>query len=150
MASYPQNPFSVATVTRDKAASYLTRIKLPHTLLDAPPTLELLSQLFLAQLENVPKDTSALHAPAADVRAASRSSPAVRKLTHPELQWDGPSVPIVLGSSFTGMPVGAAASDLIVKKSRGAFCFSINATLAAFLRFWGYRVSEMVTRCYKQ
>ena len=65
-------------------------------------------------------------------------------------QWEGPSVPIVLGSNFSGMPVGAASSDQIVKQSRGAFCFSINATLAEFLRYFGFRVSEMVTRCYKQ
>ncbi|KAL8286393.1 hypothetical protein RQP46_004410 [Phenoliferia psychrophenolica] len=107
MATYPQNPFSTTACDRSAAAAYLTRIKLPHALLDAPPTLELLSQLFLAQLESVPKDTSALHATAA--------------------AWDGPSIPIVLASNYPGMPVGTASSDLIVKESRGAFCFSINS-----------------------
>ncbi|KAK4704944.1 hypothetical protein P7C70_g1261, partial [Phenoliferia sp. Uapishka_3] len=130
MASYPQNPYSVATNTKEEATAYLARIKLPETLLASPPTLQLLSTLFLAQLENVPKDTSPLHVPVA--------------------AWSGPSAPIVLGSSFEGMPVGALAHDLIVKSRKGAFCFSINATLAAFLRYFGFRVSEMVTRCYKQ
>ncbi|KAM0754787.1 arylamine N-acetyltransferase 1 [Meredithblackwellia eburnea MCA 4105] len=130
MATYPQNPFSTSALTRDEAAAYLDRIKLPHSLLDSPASLELLAQLFLAQLENIPKDTSPLHAPS--------------------VQWDGPSSPIVLGSSFTGMPVGLNSQDRIVKQGKGAFCFSINATLAAFLRYWKFRVSEMVTRCYKQ
>ena len=69
MASYPQNPYSTSAITREAAHAYLERIRLPPTLLDSPPTLDLLGRLFLAQLENIPKDTSSLHVPAAAVRS---------------------------------------------------------------------------------
>ncbi|KAJ6483819.1 arylamine N-acetyltransferase 1 [Mycena vitilis] len=77
----------------------------------------------------IPKDTSPLHVP--------------------EGQWTGASTPIKLGSAFTNMPLGASAFDRIVHENKGAFCFSINATFASFLRYLGFTTSELVGRSFK-
>ncbi|KAJ6544327.1 hypothetical protein B0H19DRAFT_1170358 [Mycena capillaripes] len=127
--SYPSDPFAQAKLNRTDAEAYLKRIKLPSTLLDSPPSLSLLSALFLSHLEQIPKDTSPLHVP--------------------EEQWNGPSTPIKLGSAFTNMPLGAASFDRIVHENKGAFCFSINATFASFLRYFGFTVSELVGRSFR-
>ncbi|CAK5275969.1 unnamed protein product [Mycena citricolor] len=126
---YPTDAFEAKTLSRDQAAAYLDRIKLPNALLDSPPSLELLSSVFLAHLEQIPKDTTPLHVS--------------------EEQWRGPSTPIQLGSAFTSMPLGALAMGRIVGEKKGAFCFSINATFSSLLRFWGFDVSEVASRSYK-
>lgn len=115
-------------LTPSLAASYLERLLLSPTLLSSPPTLSLLSTVLLAHHEQVPKDTSPLHVPESD--------------------WQSPT-PIILGSSFGGMPVGVDAYEGIVRKHRGAFCFGLNPSFASLLRTLGYRVSEMVARCYQ-
>ncbi|KAJ7695849.1 arylamine N-acetyltransferase 1 [Mycena olivaceomarginata] len=124
--SFPADPYAQAKLNRADAGAYLERIKLPATLLDSPPSLSLLSTLFLSHLEEIPKDTSPLHVP--------------------EEQWDGPSTPIKLSSAFTNMPLGASAFDRIVHENKGAFCFSINASFASFLRYFGFTISELVGR----
>ncbi|KAJ7165648.1 arylamine N-acetyltransferase 1 [Mycena crocata] len=123
------DPYAQAKLSKGEAGLYLERIKLPSTLLDSPPSLSLLSTLFLSHLEQIPKDTSPLHVP--------------------EAQWHGPSTPIKLSSALTNMPLGASAFDRIVHESKGAFCFSINATFASFLRYFGFTVSELVGRSFK-
>ncbi|KAJ7124502.1 arylamine N-acetyltransferase 1 [Mycena epipterygia] len=125
----PPDPYAEAKLNKTEAGAYLERIKLPLTLLDSPPSLSLLSTLFLSHLEHIPKDTTPLHVP--------------------EEQWRGPSTPIKLGSAFTNMPLGASAFDRIVHENKGAFCFSINATFAGFLRYFGFTVSELVGRAFK-
>ncbi|KAJ6615460.1 hypothetical protein B0H10DRAFT_1801372 [Mycena sp. CBHHK59/15] len=129
MQSIPPDPFAQPKLSRPEAAAYLERIKLPPTLLDSPPSLDLLSALFLSNLEQIPKDTTPLHVP--------------------EEQWAGSSTPIKLSSAFTNMPLGVSAFDRIVHENKGAFCFSINATLAAFLRYFDFVVSELVGRSFK-
>ncbi|KAF7331108.1 Peptidase-S9 domain-containing protein [Mycena venus] len=129
MSGFPADPYAISTQTRAEAGAYLERLKLPSTLLDSPPSLSLLSTLFLSHLEQIPKDTSPLHVP--------------------EAQWNGPSTPIKLGSAFTNMPVGVSAFDRIVHENKGAFCFSINATFASFLRYFGFIISELVGRSFK-
>ncbi|KAJ7499872.1 arylamine N-acetyltransferase 1 [Mycena latifolia] len=129
MAGYPSDPYAISTLNRTEAGAYLERIQLPSTLLDSPPSLPLLTTLFLAHLEQIPKDTTPLHVP--------------------EEQWHGPSTPIKLSSAFTNMPVGASAFDRIVHEHKGAFCFSINATFAGFLRYFDFIVSELVGRSFK-
>ncbi|KAJ7672256.1 arylamine N-acetyltransferase 1 [Mycena polygramma] len=127
--AYPAEPYAQAKLNRTEATAYLERIKLPSNLVDSPPSLSLLSTLFLAHLEQIPKDTSPLHVP--------------------EGQWNGASTPIKLGSAFTNMPLGASAFDRIVHENKGAFCFSINATFASFLRYFGFTISELVGRSFK-
>ncbi|KAJ7483968.1 arylamine N-acetyltransferase 1 [Mycena galericulata] len=122
-------PYAEAKLSRTEAGAYLDRIKLSAELLDSPPSLSLLSTLFLSHLEQIPKDTSPLHVP--------------------EEQWNGPSMRIKLGSAFTNMPLGTSSFDRIVHENKGAFCFSINATFASFLRYFGFTVSELVARAFK-
>ncbi|KAK7053740.1 peptidase-S9 domain-containing protein, partial [Favolaschia claudopus] len=127
--NYPPDPYVQAKLTRTEAEAYLQRLRLPSSLLDSAPSLSLLSTLFLSHLEWIPKDTSPLHVP--------------------EAQWKGPSTPIKLSSAFTNMPLGASAYDRIIHESKGAFCFSINATFAGFLRYFGFTISELVGRSFK-
>ena len=107
-APYPQNPFAETALSPDQALAYLARIKLPASTLDEPPSLDLLTRVFTAQTEHVPKDTSPLHI----------------------ANWDDdPDADVVLGSSLkTGMPCGVLSHDLIVRQNKGAFCFSINVS----------------------
>ncbi|KAJ7618513.1 arylamine N-acetyltransferase 1 [Roridomyces roridus] len=125
--TYPPDAFAQTTLNRQDAAAYLDRINLPASLLDSPPSLELLSTVFLAHLEQIPKDTSPLHVP--------------------ESQWSGPSTPVNLGSALAdGMPLGSRAFDRIVHEHKGAYCFAINATFAGLLRTFGFTVSELGAR----
>lgn len=130
MAPYPQNPFPSLPFTPSETLAYLTRLSLPDSLTSQPPSLPLLQQLFTAQNQSVPKDTSPLHVPEADWTSAPHETP------------------IVLGSALGEMPVGALAWERIVEGGKGGFCFATNGTFARFLRAWGFRVSEMATRCY--
>ncbi|KAF8173886.1 hypothetical protein K438DRAFT_1683119 [Mycena galopus ATCC 62051] len=127
--SFPPDPYVQAKLNRDEAGAYLQRLKLSAALLDSPPSLSLLSTLFLSHLEQIPKDTSPLHVP--------------------EAQWSGPSTPIKLSSAFTNMPEGVSALNRIVRENKGAFCFSINASFAGFLRYFGFTVSELTGRSFK-
>ncbi|KAF7297410.1 Peptidase-S9 domain-containing protein [Mycena indigotica] len=129
MDPYIQDPFVQSTLTRVEAQAYLQRIKLSPTLLDTPLSLELLSQILLAQLEEIPKDTGPLHVP--------------------EEQWAGPPTPIQLGTSFSNMPLGVASLHRIVEETKGAFCFAVNASFAALLRAFGFTISELVARSFR-
>lgn len=130
MAHESARAFSDATLSQEDAKAYLTRIALPSSLLESPPSLDLLTQVHVAHHEQVPKDTTPLHIS--------------------ENTWSQPSTPIVqLGSYPDGMPLGAAAFDRIVNKHRGAYCWAVNLTFATLLRSLGFRVSEMVSWYYK-
>ncbi|GAA6020047.1 hypothetical protein JCM11491_004909 [Sporobolomyces phaffii] len=125
----PLDPFHQAVLTPEQTSLYLERIQLAQSTAAERPSLALLSKLLLAQLEHIPKDTSPLHVAEPEWRA-------------------GPSA-IKLGTAFTNMPEGVSAFDRIVRERKGAFCFAINATFSAFLRAFGFRVSELVGRTFK-
>lgn len=118
----------MTTLSQSDAEAYLRRLKLDPVLVQQSASLELLSTILLAHHEQVPKDTSPLHVP--------------------ESHWTG-SYPIVLGSSFQQMPLGSLAFSRIVDENKGAFCFALNPVFASLLRVWGFRVSELVARCYQ-
>ncbi|BGP46300.1 hypothetical protein JCM10450v2_002142 [Rhodotorula kratochvilovae] len=128
-AEWPADPWVQQTLTREQTEQYLSRIHLPRALVDAPPSLDLLHKIQVSHLETVIKDTSPLHVP--------------------EEQWKGPSTPIVLGSALCTMPESKGAFDRIVLQKKGAFCFAINSTFAAFLRSFGFRISELVSRTFE-
>jgi len=102
MDGIPLDPYIQLTLDPQQVLQYVERIQLPPSTLDEPPSFELLSKLLLAQLENIPLDTSPLHVPEAD--------------------WEV-SKPIKLSSSFTGMPEGISAFERIITEKKGAFCF---------------------------
>ncbi|GAA5900594.1 uncharacterized protein JCM6883_002892 [Sporobolomyces salmoneus] len=130
MDGIPADPFKQNVLTTQQAELYLSRINLTPPTLSEPPSLELLSKLLLAQLENIPKDTSTLHVP--------------------ESQWNSAdSTDIKLSEALGKMPEGVDAFERIVVDRKGAFCFAINATFSAFLRAFGFRVSELVGRTFK-
>lgn len=111
-----------STLSRSDTLVYLSRIKLPPSLLSSPPSHSLLSTLILAHLEQVPKDTTPLHVPAEN--------------------WTM-STPIKLGGSSSGMPFGVAAFSRVIDQNAGAFCFGLNPTFASLLRAFKFRVSEV-------
>ncbi|KAM0749611.1 arylamine N-acetyltransferase 1 [Meredithblackwellia eburnea MCA 4105] len=126
-SSYPQNPFPTLSYSKSETESYLRRLLLPDSLLSSPPTLFLLTSLYHAQNEQIPKDTTPLHVSS----------------------WSVPDeTPITLSSGLGSMPVGKDAIGRIVRGQAGAFCFGTNASFASFLRWWGYQVSEVAARCY--
>ncbi|GAA5992485.1 hypothetical protein JCM10908_000843 [Rhodotorula pacifica] len=130
----PLDPWKQVTLTREQAAAYLERIQLPPSTLSSPPSLSLLSQLLQSQLENIPKDTTPMHVS--------------------EAQWSSSTdedddEPIKLTSALDNMPEGTIAFDRIVTQHKGAFCFAVNPTFSAFLRAFGFRVSELVGRTFK-
>ncbi|KAF7293202.1 Peptidase-S9 domain-containing protein [Mycena chlorophos] len=129
MDPYVPDAFVQSVLPKTQAQAYLERIKLSATLIDTPPSLDLLSTILLAQLEQVPKDTGPLHVP--------------------ENQWTDASASIILGSSFTNMPLGIAAGNRIITENKGAYCFAINATFASFLRAFGFTISELVARSFR-
>ncbi|GAA6020037.1 hypothetical protein JCM11491_004906 [Sporobolomyces phaffii] len=129
MDGIPLDPYEQQVLTREQASLYLDRIGLAQSAMNEPPSLSLLSRLLLAQVEQVPLDTSALHVT--------------------ESQWTAPPSRIKLSSALADMPEGLASFDRVVHRRRGAFCFGINATFSAFLRSFGFRVSEIVSRAFK-
>jgi hypothetical protein len=121
--AFPPDPYALAKLNKAEAGAYLERIKLSSTQLDSPPSLPLLSTLFLSHLEQIPLDTSPLHVP--------------------EAQWIGPSTPIKLGSAFTNMPLGVSSFDRIVHENRARSAFQSTrylrvscVTLASPSRNW--------------
>ncbi|BGP38204.1 hypothetical protein JCM10449v2_002133 [Rhodotorula kratochvilovae] len=126
---WPTDPWVQQTLTCEQTEQYLDRIHLPRTLADSLPSLDLLTTIMVSHLEHIAKDTTPLHVP--------------------EGQWEGPSTPIKLGSAFTNMPESKGAFDRVVVQKKGAFCFAINSTFAAFLRSFGFRVSELIGRSFK-
>ncbi|KAJ6589817.1 arylamine N-acetyltransferase 1 [Mycena vulgaris] len=126
----PREPtFATDTLSADQVAAYLTRIELPSSLAESAPSLELLSQVYLAHHFHVPKDTTSMHCP--------------------KEVWNGPSQPIVLRSSLNAMPLRTAAFARIVLSHAGGYCWANNPTFAALLRGLGFRVSEVATKVFK-
>lgn len=129
----PPNPFTDAALSSEQASAYLQRIGIDPAPLLHPspraPSFELLSLLQLKHLESVPKDTTSLHVREDEWREAGK---------------------ICMASAWNGMPQpGDAAYERIVTQHRGAFCFTTNSLFARLLRSFGFRVSEVVSRCYK-
>ncbi|GAA6027179.1 hypothetical protein JCM8097_002460 [Rhodosporidiobolus ruineniae] len=110
-------------LSRDHAAAYLERINLPTSLLDSPPSLDLLRQLQPAHMLAVPFESLSVHVP----------------------DWSDLDAEIFLGGGET-VHLGAGAYRRIVELRRGGYCFSLNSTFAAFLRYFGFRVSECAAR----
>lgn len=126
----PREPtFATDSFSSEQVAAYLHRIGLSPSLVESPPSLQLLSQIYLAHHENVPKDTTAMHC------------------SHDA--WTGPSSPIVLGSSFQQMALRTDAFDPIVRQHAGSYCWGNNPTFAALLRSFGFRVSEVAAKVFK-
>ncbi|KAJ7782711.1 arylamine N-acetyltransferase 1 [Mycena metata] len=121
--------FATDALNSEQIAAYLTRIQLPASLADSAPSLELLSDVYLAHHYHVPKDTTVMHVP----REA----------------WSGPSQPIVLRSALYSMPLRTAAFERIVTQHAGGYCWANNPTFAALLRGLGFRVSECATKVFK-
>jgi len=150
---WPLDPWVQHKLSHEQTEQYLDRLALPRTLVDEPPSLDLLTRVLVSHLEQVAKDTSPLHVP--------------------EEQWDGPSTPIRLSSAFTNMPESTGSFDRVVLQRKGAFCFAcvpshsyqrshkdrveltqahahrINALFASLLRSLGFRVSELAGRTFK-
>lgn len=92
----PREPtFATDALTRAQVAAYLTRIELAPSLADSPPSLALLSEVYLNHHLHVPKDTTSMHVP--------------------QEAWIGPSRPIVLGSALGSMPLRTQGFDRIVR-----------------------------------
>lgn len=85
--------FATDALTPDQVAAYLTRIELAPSLAESAPSLELLSEVYLAHHYHVPKDTTVMHCT--------------------KEAWNGPSQPIVLRSSLYSMPLRTAAFERI-------------------------------------
>ncbi|GAA5875628.1 hypothetical protein JCM8547_000892 [Rhodosporidiobolus lusitaniae] len=127
--SIPLDPFAATALSRDDAEAYTDRLQLPRSVLNEQPSCDLLKRVMVAQLEEIPKETSPLHVPEAD--------------------WEGPNKPIVLGSCHSKMPESLLSFDRTIRQCKGAFCFSINSTFAAYLRTLNFTVSELVGRTFK-
>ncbi|KAJ7647658.1 arylamine N-acetyltransferase 1 [Roridomyces roridus] len=126
----PREPtFATDALDPAQIAAYLTRIELAPALADSAPSLKLLSDVYLNHHLHVPKDTTSMH---------------VTKEA-----WNGPSQPIVLGSSLNAMPLRTAGFDRIVRLHAGGYCWANNPTFAALLRGLGFRVSEVSAKVYK-
>lgn len=119
------SPDSTGKLSRPDAAAYLDRISLPYALLDQPPSLDLLRQLQSSHILAVPFESLSLHVK----------------------DWQDDEAEILLGGGEV-VGLGGAAFHRIVRLRRGGFCFSINSSFAALLRFWDFRVSECAARVY--
>ncbi|GAA6011955.1 hypothetical protein JCM10207_003439 [Rhodosporidiobolus poonsookiae] len=119
---WPSND-ALGRLSRTNAAAYLERINLPGTLLDSPPSLDLLRSLQSQHMLTVPFESTTIHVP----------------------DWHDLSAPVSLGG---GEPValGERAYRHLVELRRGGYCFSGNSTFAALLRYFGFRVSECSAR----
>ncbi|GAA5899295.1 hypothetical protein JCM6882_009306 [Rhodosporidiobolus microsporus] len=114
-------------LSRTHASAYLTRLSLPQALLDAPPSLDLLRRLQSTHILTVPFESLAVH---------------VR-------DWHYLDAEIHLGGGQT-VALGEGAYKRIVELKRGGYCFSLNSTYAALLRYFGFRVSECAGRVFSE
>ncbi|SGZ22170.1 BQ5605_C022g09441 [Microbotryum silenes-dioicae] len=110
--------------------SLLSRLDLPTTLADSEPSLELLSQILMAWHTHIPYDTSSLHVKRTDWENAMEESRS-----------------IVLGTG-DGMELSVGNFERISKRYTGGYCYAQNTLCAAFLRGFGYRVTEVGARVY--
>ncbi|KAI5481642.1 arylamine N-acetyltransferase [Pseudohyphozyma bogoriensis] len=123
-----QNPDVPATHNLADTLAFLARINLPAETAHEPASLALLSKLLMASHLSCPYDTSALH---------------VKKE-----EWNGPNKEIVLGKSGGTMELGPGNFDRIVNRHMGGYCYALQTNFAAFLRGFGFKVSEVGGRVY--
>jgi N-hydroxyarylamine O-acetyltransferase len=118
---------SQGRLSRANAEQYLKRLQLdPSRLLNSKPSLELLRQLQFSHITTVPFESTAIHVP----------------------NWHAADdTPIVLNEGGT-VGLGQAAFERIVEYRCGGYCFSLNSTFALLLRYFGFRVSEVVARVF--
>lgn len=128
----PKDPWVQVQLDREQTLAYRERIGLPPTTLSEEPSHALLAQLLQSQLENIPKDTTPMHV--------------AEQLWSDEAN---DAQPIRLSSALDNMPEGTHAFDRVVRQKKGAYCFAVNPTFCAFLRAFGFRVSEVVGRTFK-
>lgn len=117
---------SQGRLNRADAELYLTRLDLPRSLLDSKPSLELLRRLQTAHICTVPFESTTIHVP--DWQVAD-------------------DTPIVLNAGGT-VGLGRDAFRRIIEHKRGGYCFSLNSTFALLLRYFDFRVSEVVARVF--
>ncbi|ORY59418.1 hypothetical protein BCR35DRAFT_309276 [Leucosporidium creatinivorum] len=126
------NPPALATLNEEDTLKYLARLNLPLTLIEEPPSLDLLAALLFAHHTNVPFGTTPIHVPRAD--------------------WTADDKPIELGAGVAGgvggMDLGAGNFKRVVEQWGTGFCFSLNSLFASLLRGFGFRTSEVGTRVY--
>ncbi|BGO94047.1 hypothetical protein NBRC10512_003680 [Rhodotorula toruloides] len=115
----------VGRLSRRDAAAYLTRLSLPHALLDSRPSLDLLRQLQSAHVLAVPFESLSIHVG----------------------DWHDDEAEINLGGGEL-VGLGDKAFNRIVNLNRGGFCFSANSSFATLLRYWDFRVSECAARVF--
>ncbi|SCV69018.1 BQ2448_2038 [Microbotryum intermedium] len=108
----------------------LSRLDLPTTLAHAEPSLDLLSQILMAWQTHIPYDTSSLHVKRGEWEAAKEESRPIR-LGHGD-----------------GMELGKGNFERITQRYTGGYCYAQNTLCAAFLRGFGYRVTEVGARVY--
>lgn len=111
-------PPALATLNEEDTIAYLARLELPLTLIEEPPSLDLLAALLVAHQTRIPFGTTPIHVPQAD--------------------WTGEDKPIKLGGGFVdgvgGMELGAGNFKRVVEQYGTGFCFSLNSLFASLLR----------------
>ncbi|GAA6027004.1 hypothetical protein JCM8097_006031 [Rhodosporidiobolus ruineniae] len=120
-------PPALATLSRTDQVAYVARIGLPPSLSSAPPSVDLLAQLLLASHTSIPFSSASIHVPPQD--------------------WLGENKPIELRKG-PGMELGEGNFKQVVEQRQGGYCYSLNPLCAAFLRSFGFRVSEVPARVY--
>ncbi|KAL8279147.1 hypothetical protein RQP46_008403 [Phenoliferia psychrophenolica] len=108
---------------------YLARVELSPALALQRPSLQLLSDLLVANHTHIPYDSSVYHVSNED--------------------WSGPSKPIVFCGGKDGMQLdGPGNFRRIVHGNQGGNCYAINSIFSALLRSFGFVVSEVGARGY--
>ncbi|GAA5868432.1 hypothetical protein JCM8547_006274 [Rhodosporidiobolus lusitaniae] len=120
-------PPALAVLNLPDTEAYLERIGLPTSLASAPPSLELLEKLLIHQHLSIPFSSASIHVPAKD--------------------WIGENKAIELRRG-PGMELGRKNFERVILKRQGGYCYSTNPLCAAFLRGFGFRVSEIGARVY--
>ncbi|BGP46102.1 hypothetical protein JCM10450v2_001942 [Rhodotorula kratochvilovae] len=123
-------PPALACLNLADSEAYLERLALPRGFAVEPPSVDLLSRILLAHHLSVPYDSSAIHV-GPEQWKAGKNEPR-------EIAWRaGP-----------GMDLGRRNFERVVLERQGGYCYSLNQLAAAFLRGFGFRVSEVGARVY--
>jgi len=117
------SPHAAGKLNKEDALSYLARINLPSSLIDSSPSLELLRQLQSAHILSVPFESTSVHIK----------------------NWHDDEAEIELGGGET-VPLAKAGFRHIVELNRGGYCFLLNGTYPSLLRWFGFRVSEVLAK----
>ncbi|GAA5978889.1 hypothetical protein JCM11641_003604 [Rhodosporidiobolus odoratus] len=120
-------PPKAAMLDRADSEAFLERIGLPASVVDDKPSFELLASILMRCHLSIPFSSTSIHVPHQD--------------------WKGPNKPIELKRG-PGMELGKGNFDRIVKRKQGGYCYANNPLAAAFLRGFGFRVSEVGGRVY--